>query len=167
MRPEDRIRATARMFANAYVEPPTWWGAIEHGRRHHGTDAQRAAEWGRMAAQGVKKGVADMLFQRPGLSLWVEFKSHKNVQTSAQRQFEAAQAVIGNGYIVARTITHLGGALAEAGFPLGLGWQLAAMRYDAKLEVAPKPKRRGKPPADRPSPAKIARGNRMAMVGVR
>jgi hypothetical protein len=120
-----------------------------------------------MAAQGVKKGVADMLFQRPGLSLWVEFKSHKNVQTSAQRQFEAAQAVIGNGYIVARTITHLGGALAEAGFPLGLGWQLAAMRYDAKLEVAPKPKRRGKPPADRPSPAKIARGNRMAMVGVR
>jgi hypothetical protein len=31
----------------------------------------------------------------------------------------------------------------------------------------PKTKRRGKPPDDRPSPAKIARGNRLAMVGVR
>lgn len=144
MRPEDRLRATARVFANAYVEPPTWWSAIEHGRRHHGTEQQRAAEWRRMAAQGVKPGIGDMLFQRAGFTLWVEFKAGKNVQTAAQRQFEAAQEAIGNGYIVVRTISHLGGALAEAGFPIGLGWQLAAMRWDAQLEAPTKIKRRGK-----------------------
>lgn len=166
-RPEDKLRAAAAKFASAYIDPPTWWSAIEHGRRHHGTDIQRAAEWGRMKAQGVKPGIADMMFQRAGFTLWVEFKAGTNRQTPVQRQFEAAQNAIGNGYVVVRTLGHMGDALAEAGFGLGLGWQLAAWRYDAELAAIAPAKKRLAAPKAKPTLSQIARGNRFSLVGVK
>lgn len=172
MRPEDRLRARCRMLCQTHVLPPTYWTAIEHGRQHHGTKEQRAREWERLKAQGVKTGVADFLLQRRGLSLWQELKVDTE-QSGPQEAFEAEQLAIGNGYEIARTVTQFGENCEKHGIALKPGWRVKAGLHDLELAAAqPPPKVRkvgtttGKV-ARRPTLKQVARGNRLALVGIK
>lgn len=160
MKPEARLRSRCRAFGDSHVLLPTYWTAIEHGRKHSGTDEQRAREWGRLKAQGVKEGIADLMYQVPGFTLWVECKSGKNKQQPAQIAFMEAQLRIGNGYEIVRSVEALGEALERHGIPLAPGWRVAAMHHDAALEAPPKghnkPPRAVKPRGNR---KQVARWN--------
>lgn len=170
MSPEARLRARCRMLATSHVLPPTWWSAIEHGRQHKGTKEQRAREWQRLAGQGVKTGIADMMFQVPAFTLWIELKVGTNDTSDGQDQFAAAQRAIQNGYEVARSVEAFGEALERHGIPIAAGWRVKAQIHDAELAaVAPVVKRTGTTKGKslrRPSLKQVARGNRLALVGV-
>lgn len=171
MPPEARLRARCRMLADSHILAPCWWSAIEHGRQHHGTKEQRAREWGRLQSQGVKQGIADMLFMVRGFVLWVELKHGDNKPTEAQIRFAEAQRLIGNGYEVVRSVEALGDALERHGIPIAPGWRVKAQIHDAELAaVAPVVKRTGTTKGKslrRPTLGQVARGNRMALVGVK
>ena len=171
MTPEARLRARCRMLADSHVLPPCWYSAIEHGRQHHGTKEQRAREWGRLQGQGVKQGIADMVFMTHGFTLWVELKHGDNKPTDAQVRFRDAQVAIGNGYEVVRSVEALGIALERHGIPIVAGWRVKAQIHDAELaSAAPTVKRTGTTKGKslrRPTLGQVARGNRMAMVGVK
>ena len=172
MPPEARLRARCRMLADSHVLPPCWYSAIEHGRQHKGTKEQRAREWQRLAGQGVKTGIADMMFQVPGFTLWVELKHGHNEPTDAQVKFAEAQRAIQNGYEVVRSVEALGIALERNGVPLRAGWRVAAMQHDAVLDSEPAPavKRTGTTKGKslrRPTLGQVARGNALALVGVK
>lgn len=172
MTPEARLRARCRMLLDSHLELPCWYTAIEHGRRHHGTKEQRAREWQHLQAQGVKQGIGDMLVLAPGHCLFVELKAKANKQSESQYAFQAKMAALGHGYEVVRSVEALGQALERNGVPLRAGWRVAAMQHDAALDSEPAPavKRTGATKGKslrRPTLGQVARGNRMALVGVK
>lgn len=60
----------------------------------------------RMKAEGVRRGVADLvlLIPRHGYSsLCIEMKTAKGRQSESQRQFQAAAEAYGNKYVVCRS----------------------------------------------------------------
>jgi len=168
VKPEARLRARIRMLLDSHLTGAVWWSAIEHGRAHAGTAEQRAREWQRLAGQGVKTGIADLMFQAPGYTLWVELKAGTNKPSVAQETFAAAQRAIQNGYEVVRSVEGLGEALERHGIPIRTGWRVAARHQDAILAVAPPPSKPSRKPATRkPTLAQVKRGNAAALVGVR
>ena len=170
MPPEARLRARCRMLADTHILPPCWWSAIEHGRQHHGTPEQRAREWGRLQGQGVKQGIADMVFMVPGFTLWTELKHGTNKPTEAQDRFAEAQRAIGNGFEVIRSVEQFGEAMERHGIPIAPGWRVKAQIHDAELaSERPAVKKSGTTKGKslrRPTIKQVARGNRLALVGV-
>jgi hypothetical protein len=170
VKPEARLRARIRMLLDSHLTGSVWWSAIEHGRAHAGTAKQRAREWQRLAGQGVKTGIADLMFQAPGFTLWVELKAGANKPSVAQETFAAAQRAIQNGYEVVRSVEGLGEALERHGISVRPGWRVAAQIHDAALDVPPKPPKQGRTTGRttrKPTLAQVKRGNAAALVGVR
>lgn len=163
-RPEDRLQVRCAMFATSHVLPPTFWTAVEHGRKHSGTATQRAAEWQRLKRKGVRTGLPDLLFITHGFVLAAELKVGSS-QSETQKATEAAFLALGHGYVIARSVEQLGEALARHGIPLAHGWRIAAQHHDAALDGEPKPARKqSKPRAAKPTRSQIARGNRLALA---
>lgn len=136
--PESRLRARCRMFLQSHA-PDLWFTAIEHGRHHKGTAAERAREWQRLAAQGVRQGLGDMLLM-PANSpvLWLELKAGANKQTQAQYTMQRDMQDRGHHYVVIRSAEQLGEALERHGIPLAAGWRIAAQIHDAALDTPAK-----------------------------
>lgn len=163
-RPEDRLQVRCAMFATSHVLPPTFWTAVEHGRKHSGTATQRAAEWQRLKRKGVKPGLADLWFFSHGYVYCAELKASTK-QSDNQYEFQAKMAALGHGYSVVRSVEQLGEALSERGIPLAPNWRLAAQQHDAALDGEPKPARKqSKHRAAKPTRSQIARGNRLALA---
>lgn len=153
MKPEARLRARCRSYLDKALPAPGWYSAIEHGRPHSGTPEQRAREWGRLAAQGVKAGIPDMDIRYLALVIGVELKAGKNKQSPAQLKTEAAFIANGCEYWVIRSVTELHDRLVAHLVPVPPSFRVMAMDYDARLAV-PEPKKKvggGKEKAMRPS----------------
>lgn len=167
--PEARLRARCAMFLRSHA-PGLWFSAIEHGRRHSGDAAQRAREWQRLAAQGLRPGLGDMLVIPAGPVLWVECKVGSNGQSDAQRTMQRDMEERGHGYVVIRSVEQLGEELEARGIPLAPGWRVAAMHHDAALDgEAPVRKRPRKPRVAEPKPTRtqITRANAAMLAMVR
>ena len=165
MRPEDRLQSRCRMFLDACLLPSCWWSSIAHERKQTPRQGQM------QKARGVKAGLADIMVWAPGYFLGVELKVGKNSTSDAQDGFGEAMVRLGNGYEVVRSVEALGEALERHGIPVAAGWRVKAQIHDAELAaVAPVVKRTGKTTGKtlrRPTLKQVARGNRMAMVGVK
>lgn len=157
------------MLLRSHLQHPCWFTAIEHGRRHAGTPQQRAREWQALAAQGVQVGIGDMLVLSPGFCCFLELKAGKNDLSDAQHAFQANMAALGHGYEVVRSVEALGVALERNGIPLRQGWRVAAMQHDGMLAVpvVPKAGRAGGKVSRRPTLKQVAKGNRLALVGLK
>lgn len=166
--PEARLRARCAMLLRSHLAPPCWFTSVEHGRKHSGTPQQRAAEWTRLQAQGVKAGIGDMLILAPGYALWLELKSATGRQSDAQLTMQNAMAALGHGYALVRSVEQLVDVLEQHGIPLQPGARVAALRHDGMLAVpvARKPARAAKPHAEKPTPKQLAAMSRLRAKGV-
>lgn len=166
--PEARLRARCAMLLGAHLAPPCWFTSVEHGRKHAGTPQQRAAEWTRLQAQGVKAGIGDMLVLAPGYALWLELKAGANTQSDAQLAMQNAMTALSHGYAVVRSVEQLVDVLEQHGIPLHAGARVAALRHDGMLAVpvARKPARTAKPRAEKPTPKQRATMSRLRAKGV-
>ena len=153
VKPEARLRARCRMYlANALPEPG-WYSSLEHGRVHHGTPEQRAREWTKLAAQGVKQGLPDIAIWHCGKFIGIELKALKNKPTEAQVAFAAAMAANQFFAFTIRSVVELHDCLLECGVPVVPSMRIEAMRHDAQLSVpeVKKPRATGKPRAPKPT----------------
>lgn len=159
MPPEARLRARVRMWLSAYLPSPGLWTSIEHGRAHHGTPEQRAREWQRLAAQGVKKGIPDVMVWYRGLCMGLELKVGRNTATPDQERFGAALVANGFAWRVCRSVEDVARFLHHSGVPVtGAAFQMAAA-YDAELArevVAPKKKASRAPARNKPTRAQLS-----------
>lgn len=167
-RPEDRLQARCAMFLNTHALPPTFWTAVEHGRKHGGTKEQRAREWQRLARKGVKTGLADLWFIMPGFVFAVELKVDSDQSDSQERVQKSLQA-LGHGYVVVRSVEAMGAALEANGIPLAAGWRLKAQIHDLALDAVPRAttKRPSKPRAAKPTRKAVGVGNRVSLFMAR
>lgn len=142
MRPEDRLRAHCRMYLDKALPSPAFWSAIEHGRKHAGTDQQRMREWQHMKAQGVKTGLSDVMIWYLGKFLAPECKAGKNGTQPAQDVFRDAMLANRFSYRVIRSVAELDRYLRDEGIPIPRSLEILAMSYDAALAIpeATKPK---------------------------
>ena len=154
------------MLLKSHLAPPCWFSSIEHGRKHAGTQQQRAAEWTRLKAQGVQAGIGDTLILAPGYALWLELKSAIGRQSEAQLAMQHAMTALGHGYAVVRSVEQLVDVLDQHGIPLHAGARVAALRHDGMLAVPVKvAKRTAKPRAAKPTRKQVAQANRL-MLGM-
>jgi hypothetical protein len=163
MRPEDRLQSRARMFLDEYLLPPAYYTAIEHGRKHAGTEKQRAAEWQRLKAKGVKAGLPDLMVWLPGRHFTaIELKAGRNTTSDMQDAFCDAITHLGHKYVVCRSIYEIGQMLA-LDESLATGWLNEAVRHDAALarETPPKRFRATKPRAAKATAAQVKAIGRM------
>ena len=148
--PESRLRARARMWCGHALPPGYEFAAIEHGRKHAGTDQQRAAEWARLKSQGVQAGHEDACITGPGrLYLAVEFKAGTKM-SPAQNARRDHLLACGHQHIECRSIVQLAAFLASIGVPVSQIEMERAAAYDREL-AAPEP---GKNRASKPATAK-------------
>jgi len=166
--PEARLRARCAMLLKSHLASPCWFTSIEHGRKHAGTPQQRAAEWTRLQAQGVKAGIGDMLILAPGYAVWLELKAGANKQSDVQLSMQSAMVALGHGYAVVRSVEQLVDVLEQHGIPLLAGARVAALRHDGMLAVpvAKKPARVAKPRAEKPTRKQLATLARVRARGV-
>ena len=164
MRPEDRLRARCRLFLDGALLPPCFYTAIEHGLKMRGTQEERERAWGRLKAQGVKTGLADLFVWAPGYFHAIELKSGKNDTTDAQDVFRDALKAMGHGYEVARSVTQLGDALAANLIPLAANWRIQAAHHDAALAVD-RPAKKARTP--RANPTRPTRQQVAKIAGMR
>lgn len=150
--PESRLRARCRLYLDHALPEPCTYSAIEHGRKHSGTQAQRAREWMRLKAQGVKAGVFDLIILAPGKFIGCELKAGKNTLSEAQQDWAkatAANSVDGSHVaLVIRSILGLHDALVGIGILIQPSMRILAMSYDACLSVPEKPKKKGRGQGD-------------------
>jgi hypothetical protein len=168
MRPEDRLQSRARMFLDEYLLPPAYYTAIEHGRKHAGTPQQRAREWERLKAKGVKAGLPDLMVwgetadgQKKFIA--IELKAGKNTTSANQDAFAKAMYVLDFSYCVCRSVEEIGWALLEQRVSMKSWWDFAAKDHDAALarETPPKRPRATKPRAAKPTAAQVKAIGRM------
>ena len=135
MLPEARLRARCRMYLANGLPPPGFWSSVEMGRLHAGTPEQRMHEWTRLAAQGVKVGLPDIMIWYMGRFIGVELKAGRNKSSDPQRTFAAAMR--NNGFVVheIRSIVGLHEALEFEGVPVLPSMRIAALHHDAALSV--------------------------------
>ena len=153
MRPEDRFRARCRMYLDAALPAPGWFTAIEHGRKHGGSDQQRMAEWSRMKAQGVKVGIADLMIVYRGRVLWAELKVGKNKPSEAQVGFAEAMEANEFSWRVIRSVTALHEYLEDIGLPVNPVHFALAQGHDRELATEPPPPKAKsrKPQSEKPT----------------
>ena len=159
MRPEDRLRARCRMWLDQFLPPPGTWSAIEHGRQHSGTPEQRAREWQRLKAQGVKVGLPDLMIWFNGRFIGCELKAGKNTTSAHQEEFGRAMAANGFVWVVIRSVEALATVLHQHGIPLPLAASQVATEYD-RILATPEPV---KTPSRRPTKAK-AEPSKLAVI---
>lgn len=81
--------------------------SIPNGASLHGTKAQRARQWARLAREGAKPGVLDLFLpvpRGPYYGLYAEAKHGRNTLTTDQRTFADAVAKLGYGVFVFYTL---------------------------------------------------------------
>lgn len=172
MRPEDRLRSRCRMYLNQALPPPLFYSAIEHGRKHGGDDFQRAKEWSRLKAQGVKTGLADIFIWAPRRFIAIELKAGKNDTSDKQDQFAAAMVANAHHYHVVRSVAELD-VILRIYAPILPSMRIAALGYDAELSAPEKVvlKKGGggyRPPKPRANPTalrKLAAARKKGWVG--
>ena len=159
MRPEDRLRARCRMYLDVALPAPGFYTAIEHGRMHTGTPEQRAREWGRLKAQGVKTGLSDLMVWHVGKFIAPEAKVGKNDTSEAQDSFGNAMRANGFEHFVFRSVVELHDGLVARGVPIQSALRILAASHDACL-ATPEPARKGrasKPQVAKPKASTLAR----------
>ena len=166
---EARLRARVRMFLKDCLPAPVYFTAIEHGVKLVGTKEQRERAWGRLKAQGVKTGLADIFVWSPGRFLALELKSGKNTTSDAQDAFRDALHALVHSYAVCWTVEDVGLALIRHDIALPANWHFQSMHHDAALatdrhKAVRKP---SKPRQPKPTRRQVAAGNRLSLVGVR
>ncbi len=160
--PESRLRARARMWCGHALPRGYGFAAIEHGRKHAGTDQQRAAEWARLKSQGVQAGHEDACITGPGrLYLAVEFKAGTKM-SPAQIARRAHLLACGHQHIECRSIAQLAAFLASIGVPVAQIEMERAAAYDREL-ATPEPgkKRTARPAAAKPDARTIRKVGEM------
>lgn len=140
------------MYLNAVLPAPGFWSAIEHGRKHGGTDEQRAREWQRLKAQGVKTGLADLFIWYRGQFIAPEAKVGDNRPSDAQQRFGAAMHANGFTWFAFWSVVELHDRLVALGVPIAPEMRKLAAHHDATL-AAPEPTRPRRSAA-RPKPKK-------------
>jgi hypothetical protein len=125
------------MYLKAALPPPpeAIWSAIEHGRMHHGSDEERAREWGRLKAKGVKVGLPDVFGVWCFKFFAIELKAGRNDTSAAQDQFAAAWRANGGLYFVCRSVAEVDAALRSMSLPVHRSMAIAAAGHDAALSV--------------------------------
>lgn len=158
MRPEDRLRARARMYLDRALPDPGYYSAIEHGQKLRGDAQQRQRQWGHLKAQGVKTGLADVFIWYLRLFIPIELKVGTKQRTS-QEAFEAAMRANGFDYYMAWSIVEIDNILRANGIPIEPSMRILAMQYDAALgDVEPVKKRApSRPQIVKPTTASIRR----------
>ena len=159
MRPEDRLRARCRMYLDAALPAPGWFSSIEMGRKHHGTEQQRMAEWARLKAQGCRVGIADILVIYVGQLIGVELKVGRNKASDQQEAFGAMMEVNGFRWRVIKSVCELHDYLVKSGIPIARSMFLAAVAHDAAL-AQPEPvkaRRTSKSKVSKPRASAIAK----------
>lgn len=173
MRPEDRLRARCRLFLQGVLMPPCYFTAIEHGQKLRGTKEERARAWGRLKAQGIKTGLADLfVWATERRFIAIELKVGSNTTSDAQDVFGAAMVTLGHPYEVCYSVEQVGQVLERHDVPLAAGWREIARGHDAALAVEAPRKSRGKGPvgkksAHKPTRRQVSAGNRMALLMAR
>ena len=168
MTPEYRLRARSRMYLDKALPAPGFWSAIEHGRRHHGDKEERAREWERLKAQGVKVGLSDIMIWYRGLFIGAEAKVKPNGPSDMQEKFGFAMWDNGFGWFCYYSITDLHDRLVNLGIPIAPSFRIEAMHHDATLQVAKEPKKKSsRPRKPRADPAALKVIARARARGIR
>lgn len=131
--PEARLRARCRMWLDQCLPAPAVWSSIEHGRKHTGTPEQRAREWQRLKAQGVRPGLADVMIWLCGRFIGIELKAGRNTTSEAQDAWGAAIRTLGHGYYVVRSVSELASILTRSGVALTPSALSLADAHDREL----------------------------------
>lgn len=167
MKPEARLRSRCRAYLTAALPAPGRFTAIEHGRKHTGTKAQRGAEWARLAAQGVKQGLPDMEIHYLGKFIGVELKAGKN--GLSENQIKMGRSIVDNGgvYWLIRSVVQLHDCLVDYGLPVSPSFRAAAMGYDAILAAPEKKKKSSEPRKERKDVSAKAKAFQLLQYGVK
>jgi hypothetical protein len=96
----DLQASCVKWFSAVYPYLGPLFFSVPNGAKTKHTEAQ----W--MKAEGMKKGIADLILQVPSgtySSLNIEMKSHKGVQSQEQKDYEQWVKAAGGQYVVCRT----------------------------------------------------------------
>jgi hypothetical protein len=142
--PEGRLKIRIARYLRAFFPPPGTWKANEAGLKFGGSDVQRAAQWGRLKARGVKVGIEDFDANYMGNFIALEAKAGKNGLRVMQKKREVEVVANGGKYFVIRSIAVLHHLLISSGIPIvNPSFALAtAEGYDREL-AAPVAKKAG------------------------
>lgn len=160
MQAEHRLQSRLRMFFDDYLTGGVEWVSIDHGVKLGGTPQQRANQWARMKARGIRPGVEDVQLLHKKDFFAIELKVGANGLSDAQRQRRDAVWANGQYYVVGRSVVAVFEYLELANVPFRRGALEAAQGHDRALAVeqSPKLKRPTKPRTTRPSRRALAFG---------
>lgn len=157
------------MFLKDCLPAPCFSTAIEHGVKLVGTKEQRERAWGRLKAQGVKTGLADIFVWSPSRFLALELKAGKNTTSDAQDAFRDALHALGHSYAVCWKVEDVGLALIRHDIALPANWHLQAIHHDAALATDRHKAVRKvvRPVKAKPTRRQVEGGNRLALAMAR
>jgi hypothetical protein len=171
-KPEHALQASVAAFFKSWLPADMPWSSVDHGITFKGDALQRANQWNRLAARGVKKGLHDMpiIFYRGHLHS-IELKRPGQDADDEQRAWGAKIVAQGGTWDVCSTRAEVWASMCRAfphDNPLKPPPALLQM-WLAKDDVPAKPKplskarnpRIAKPKATR---GQIERGNRWSLA---
>ena len=177
-KPEHVLQASVAKFFKAWMDRGAVWSSADHGITFKGgNEWQGINEWNRLAARGVKKSLPDLpvIFYRRHLHQ-IELKRPGEDADDGQAEWGEAVIAQGGTWDCCHTRREVWDSMCRA-FPDDnplrpppAMLQLWLAEDDVVRVVAPKPKRTGATKGKslrRPTLGQVARGNRMAMVGVK
>lgn len=88
--PEDRIGMEFAADIRQAVYEGRFRGTFTHipNEVGGGNGKKSSARYALAKSMGLITGVADYVFARPGVCIWIEFKAGRNVQSPAQQDFQ-------------------------------------------------------------------------------
>jgi hypothetical protein len=105
--------------------PDIVWFAVPNGGIRPGVTVERngvtktfSKEGRKLKQEGVKSGVADLVFLWKGRMICIEMKNKKGYQFKEQKEFEQAVILAGGVYTVCRSVKEVEDFLDTLGIPL-------------------------------------------------
>jgi hypothetical protein len=95
---EHQIQSALCQLLDVQARPDMIWFAIPNGGHRHIAVAKR------MKAEGVKRGVPDMLFLQPTRIAWLELKIKNGRLSPFQKAFRDRAQALGHTWSMARSI---------------------------------------------------------------
>lgn len=109
---EHQIQVQTAAFLDRALPPEVVWFAVPNGGKRHVSVAKK------LKAEGVKKGVADLLFFWADLVLAVEMKTAKGRQSKSQKEWAKRWRSNSRHYVICRSLDDVYRVLCDFGFPL-------------------------------------------------
>ena len=172
-KPEHILQASVAQFFDAWLAPGVPWSSADHGITFSGSALQRMAQWQRLAARGVKKGLPDIpIVFYDGHLHCIELKAPGGVVTAEQAQWGERIVAQGGTWDVCESRAEVWASMHRAfprGCPLRAPDAIVQM-WLAKDGSAPRQrtvKASKKPGVAKPGKRRLAAGTRMALAMAR